>query len=127
MEQKCYEAAVKDYDDRFDEEGNLKPQFKKKRGRPKAQPPMQTATGEKSEDESEEVDNVLATMTEAEKDALLAEWEARAAAGDWPVAALDGPKRRPQEEGPVPSLRVGKHAKQRGSNFTPPKQRKKRR
>lgn len=68
-------------------------------------------------------------IAQREYEAALADWEKRFAADDERETEELGGEAPVAEAPPVlaPGLRVGKHAKSKGSPFTPPKRRKKRR
>ena len=119
--QRSYEAALRDYDERYDEQGNLKPVHQRKRGRPpgKTKEP-DTAAPPAPPD--------LPPLTESDMEEEMR--KIRELEGDWPdlehwPLASDGRQPRPPAV-PAPGQRIGKHAKSKGTNYTPPRKKKRR-
>lgn len=122
--QRSYEAALRDYDERFGPDGELKVK-KRGRGRPSAK--EKTAAGAAGKESAVMDDDIPLTEAQIREemramDQLSGEWPDVA---NWPLAS--DPIGYDPPLPPAPGQRIGKHAKSKGTNHTPPKRKKKRR
>lgn len=124
IEQRSYEAALRDYDERYTPDGKLKV-AKRGRGRPSAKD--KAAAGAAGKEPAAMDDDIPLTDAQIREemramDPLSGAWPE---VEHWPLASDPIGDNPPLP--PAPGQRIGKHAKSKGSNYTPPKRKKKRR